>query len=80
MSLLDAAAFEKARQDAGFKRLADLAKAAGVAIGTLSELESGTLTNPRIETLQRIARAVGKPTGYFFTAEVQESEHSTPAA
>lgn len=47
----------KARLSAGLRQI-DVAKTLGVAQPTVSELESGT-TSPKLETLQKYARAVG---------------------
>jgi transcriptional regulator with XRE-family HTH domain len=38
-----------------------LAKKAGVAQGYISEMEAGAKKNPGIETLRRIAKALGVP-------------------
>jgi transcriptional regulator with XRE-family HTH domain len=45
------------------KRLsqAALAKRSGVAQGYISEIEAGRKKNPRIQTLKKIARALGVP-------------------
>lgn len=43
----------------------ELAEAAGVSQGTISDLEAGRIVNPRIEHVEQIARATGFPTAFF---------------
>jgi transcriptional regulator with XRE-family HTH domain len=86
MARIDGSRLKAARIEAGFGRLEDLSAAAGVAIGTLSQLESGKKSGKerkpvgcQSDTLFNIARALGKPMDYFFELEVQENEPSAPA-
>ncbi len=50
---------KKAREQAGLS-LTDLAQRTGMDKATLSRLENGRNGNPTLETLSRIARALGK--------------------
>ena len=43
--------------------LRDLAEKANVPPGYLSELEAGKKTNPSLDVLKRLARALGVPVG-----------------
>lgn len=58
----------QARKDAGLRQI-DVAKELGVAQPSVSELESGA-TSPKLETLQKYARAVGMTIS--FTVEERE--------
>jgi transcriptional regulator with XRE-family HTH domain len=51
---------KRLREDEGMSQ-AELARKANVAQGYISDLEAGTKTNPGIETLKKIARALGVP-------------------
>ena len=55
-----AVALKRLREAKGFSQL-QLAKRAGVAQGYVSELEAGQKKNPGIETLRKIAKALGVP-------------------
>jgi transcriptional regulator with XRE-family HTH domain len=51
---------KKLREAKGLSQLA-LAKRAGVAQGYVSEMEAGQKKNPGIETLRKLAKALGVP-------------------
>jgi transcriptional regulator with XRE-family HTH domain len=51
---------KRLREAKGLSQL-ELAKRAGVAQGYVSELEAGQKKNPGIETLRKIAKALGVP-------------------
>lgn len=62
------------RMDKGMKA-AELAKVAGVTASSISQIERSRLS-PTIATLKRIASALGRPLGDFFTAP---SDSEVPA-
>lgn len=43
----------------GSRRQLDIATAAGVPQGTISQLESGYIVRPRLDTLEALARGLG---------------------
>jgi transcriptional regulator with XRE-family HTH domain len=49
---------KKARIEAGFPTVYALWKTSGIALSTLSDLESGKIDNPNIKTLVRLADAL----------------------
>ncbi len=51
---------KRLRERKGLSQL-ELAKRAGVAQGYISDLEAGRKKNPGIETLRKLARALGVP-------------------
>jgi transcriptional regulator with XRE-family HTH domain len=51
---------KRLREDKGLSQAA-LAKRSGVAQGYISQMEAGEKKNPGIETLRKIARALGVP-------------------
>ena len=53
-------ALKRLREDKGLSQAA-LAKLSGVAQGYISQMEAGEKKNPGIETLKKIARALGVP-------------------
>jgi len=50
------------RVRAGLKR-EELATAAGVGYGTIAMIEAGRARNPKLDTIRRLARAIGEKTG-----------------
>ncbi|MEK9724433.1 MAG: helix-turn-helix transcriptional regulator [Rhodospirillaceae bacterium] len=79
--LVDPKVFRDAREGAGFKTLGELSAAADVAIGALSEIETGKAKDMRVSTAFKIAKATGRDLGSFFPPAIQETEAGdTPAA
>lgn len=57
-----------------------LGSKAGVRPATIKKIEDGETPNPGINTVDKIAIALGLPgAAYFFDDDVQKSVHSTPA-
>lgn len=65
------------RQRAGFANQRALADACGVKQSTISDLEAGRTTNPRVGTLQQLASALGVSLGQLLDGELPEDPRET---
>jgi len=61
------------RRAAGL-RVEELAAKAGISVATIKVLECGLHSNPRMQTLQRLAAALDRPAMCFFADQVQETK------
>lgn len=54
--------------------LSELARESGVSKGTISRLERGEIRSPRVETVERVAEALGVPGSVLFVEIARRPE------
>lgn len=69
-------AFLKSLREKNDLTLKELADKSGVGPSTISDIETGTSTNPRMDTLKKLANALGVSVDAFFNDDTKESSNT----